>query len=128
MDEDRQPKKSNIIALLVIINDFAHDLFTGLWVSTIIVVFLLHRKMPSLARVPEAFQAIDNVMKQFFWLEVMSFSLVVATGIVRLRYYRKNEKKKLEAVKSRALIAKHIILGALFIIGTYFAYYAIYIG
>jgi putative copper export protein len=122
---DRIEKDNKIISLLNIINDFAHDLFTGLWISSFLVIFILNKKV-SVAVTSEAFDSLFSVMKTFFWLGIISLLLIIATGIIRLCHYGKSERTELKAIKRQALIVKHIILAFLFLLGTYFSYRFVY--
>lgn len=114
-----------IISLLNIINDFAHDLFTGFWISSFLVIFILNKKV-SVAVTSEAFDSLFSVMKTFFWLGIISLLLIIATGVIRLSYYGKSEWTELKVVKRQALIIKHIILVFIFLLGTYFSYRYVY--
>ncbi len=106
--------------LLIVINNFVHDLFTGLWVSAFLVIYLLEKKAPFLQGA--AAEALRDVMKFFFALGIFSLVVIIITGIFRSLYYRHEEDKNMAAVKKKALIFKHILLGILFLLGTYFAY------
>lgn len=110
---------------LIIINNFAHDLFTGFWVSTIIVIYLLTKQVPLVHGIPvEAFRGITKV---FFWLGIFSIFMIIVTGIIRTLYYSSLNSTSLANAKKRALIIKHILLGLVFVAGTYLAYsYAYY--
>ena len=127
MRTNDKKKRHGFTALLIIINDFAHDLFTGFWVSSLLVIFLLNNRMASFPLISEAYSLIHSMMKMFFWLGVISILLIIATGIIRLRNYRKTSRKEIETVKTRALIVKHLILTVVFLAGTYFAYYFVYL-
>lgn len=105
---------------LFIINNFAHDLFTGLWTSTILVIYLLDKKANSLQGILLV-SVLHDVMRVFFWLGIFSILAILITGIIRLINYRP-ENEEAERVKKGILIFKHILLGAIFIGGTYLAY------
>lgn len=119
---NEQKKNNKLVSLLIIINDFAHDLFTGLWISSFLVIFILDRT----AVTPEAFDPLFLVMRTFFWLGIISLLIIIGTGVVRLRHYGKSEQTELKSIKRQALIVKHIILVSLFILGTYFSYHFVY--
>lgn len=105
---------------MIIINDFAHDLFTGLWISSFLTIFLLEKKLTLTAGTPAAI-SIQEIKEFFFWLGVCSIVTIAVTGMVRFSYYR-SEQNRMGAVKNRALIIKHIVLGIIFVAGTYVAY------
>ncbi len=102
---------------LIVINNFVHDLFTGLWCSALLTIYLLERKAPRASA-----EASKDLMKFFFVFGIVSLLVVVITGIFRSVYYRDGENGTVAAVKKRALIVKHILLGTLFLAGTYLAY------
>lgn len=105
---------------MIIINDFAHDLFTGLWVSSILTIFLLEKRLTLTAGTLVAL-SIQEIKRFFFWLGVCSIVTIAVTGMVRFSYYR-SEQNRMGAVKNKALIAKHIVLGIILGAGTYLAY------
>ena len=105
---------------LIIINNFVHDLFTGMWVSALAAIFLLENKKSYLQGT--AAEALRDIMKFFFALGIFSLAVVIITGIFRSVYYKQEENKNIAMVKKRALVFKHILLGSLFILGTWFAY------
>lgn len=105
---------------MIVINDFAHDLFTGLWISTVLTIFLLEKKLTLAPGTPAAI-SIQETKKFFFWLGAASIVTIAVTGVARFSYY-KSEPNRMGAVKDKTLIAKHIILGIIFVAGTYLAY------
>lgn len=110
---------------LIIMNNFIHDLFTGFWVSTIIVIYLLKKQVPLIHGIPS--ETFRDIMKVFFVLGVFSMIVIVVTGIIRTCYYRSINDLDMENIKKKILIIKHILLGLIFIAGTYWAYsYAYY--
>jgi putative copper export protein len=110
---------------LIIINNFIHDLFTGFWISTIIVIHLLKKKVPLIHGIPS--DAFRDVIKVFFWLGLFSLIIIIVTGIFRTLNYRYISSQIPEDIKRKILIIKHILLGIIFLVGTYLAYsYAYY--
>jgi hypothetical protein len=107
-------------AYLITINNFVHDLFTGLWISTILVICLLERQA-GLAQETLA-QALKEVMQSFFWLGICSLLVTMVTGVFRFLYYRSADGSGLKIPKKQLLILKHIILGSLLLGGTCLAY------
>lgn len=103
---------------LLIINNFSHDLFTGLWTSSILVIWLLHAKAGAHLQVAAE---LHDIMKLMFWLGICSLATVLGTGLVRFRYYRP-ETDGSEKVKKGLLILKHVLFTAVFSGGTFLAY------
>ncbi len=105
---------------LIIINNFMHDLFTGLWISTILVIYLLKKKVTVVHGIPA--ETFKDIMGVFFGLGIFSLLIIVITGIFRTINYKFTNSGTLETVKKKILIAKHILLGLVFLGGTYLAY------
>lgn len=101
-----------------IINNFTHDLFTGLWTSAILVIYLLSKRANAQTLLAAELHAIMNV---FFWLGIFSIAMILGTGLIRFIYYRPVTDGT-ERIKKSLLIYKHILLGAVFIGGTFMAY------
>jgi len=105
----------------IVINNFVHDLFTGLWISTVLVIYLLGNRAGFARGTPLA-TSLQEVMKVFCWLGVFSILVIIITGIFRLREYRSKNSGASEPIKNKLLILKHILLGGVFLAGTYLAY------
>ncbi len=110
--------------LLYLINNFAHDLFTGIWFGTFVGILIVHAKAARHPDMPaESAIFISELNHYFFWLGVVSLLLVMITGWIRFLYRR--EWDALEApghFKKPVLIVKHILLGSAFIAGSFYAY------
>lgn len=106
---------------LIILNDFSHDLFSGFWMSCILVLYLLDRKADAAGGLLLASELRD-VMALFFWLVISSLAVVLITGIMRSITYRRERDEDTEQVKRKMLIIKHVFLGAVFSGGTWLAY------
>lgn len=110
---------------LIIINNFLHDLFTGMWICTVILIYLLKKQVPLVHGIPT--ETFRDITKVFFWLGIFSIFIIIVTGIMRTVYYSSSMNNSLANVKKKALIIKHILLGIIFMAGTYLAYsYAFY--
>ncbi len=113
--------RSAFLKALVVVNNFVHDLSTGLWVSSIVVIYLLDMK----TRTPEGLlvsPALHDVMRTFFWLGIASIAVILATGSARLLYYRTESAGDDREIKKNLLIVKHVLFTFVFIGGTYIAY------
>jgi len=101
-----------------IINNFTHDLFTGLWTSAILVIYLLSKRATAQTLLAAE---LHPVMRLFFWLAIFSLAMVLGTGLIRFIYYRPVTDGS-ERIKKSLLIYKHVLFGAVFIGGTFLAY------
>ncbi|HAK59122.1 MAG TPA: hypothetical protein DCO77_01895 [Nitrospiraceae bacterium] len=106
---------------LIILNDFSHDLFSGFWMSCILVLYVLDRKADAAGGLLLASE-LREVMALFFWLVISSLAVVLITGIMRSITYRRERDEDTEQVKKKMLIIKHVFLGAVFSGGTWLAY------
>ncbi|OGW36362.1 MAG: hypothetical protein A2010_03090 [Nitrospirae bacterium GWD2_57_9] len=103
----------------LIINNFAHDLFTGMWTSMVLTIYLLRRSADAHAH---AAAEIQNIVGLFFWLCIVSLGIVLTSGLVRYIYY-KPETDGSERVKKGLLIFKHVLFTVIFAGGTFLAYH-----
>lgn len=101
-----------------IINNFAHDLFTGLWTSSILVIYLLRERAHTQTLVAVELQPI---ITSFFWLGLVSLAVVLGTGGIRYLYYQPATDGS-ERTKKGLLIAKHLLFVVVFAGGTFLAY------
>lgn len=96
---------------LILINDFCHDLFTGLWFGSFVTLVILRGKTgdPVL---------LASLTQTFFWLCLGSLFAIIMTGVFRFFYFRHWDGKDMASVKKRLLKIKHAILGSSMLIGT----------
>jgi putative copper export protein len=106
--------------ILLIINNFIHDLFTGLWISTVLVMYLLRKKVSLVNGIPA--EAFKDVMKVFFLLGIFCLLIIIITGIIRTINFKFENSGTSEIIRKKILVIKHIILGIVFLGGTYVAY------
>lgn len=105
---------------LILLNDFAHDLFTGLWFGSFVTMFVLHRRAadPTLDVGQRAL--MGELVDVFFWATIASLAAIIATGICRFFYYRDWDGQHNAQTKKRLLKIKHAVLGSSLLIGTGF--------
>ena len=103
---------------LILLNDFCHDLFTGLWFGSFITMVVLRNKAgePGLDAGQQALMA--ELVGLFSGLTLAMLGCIIATGVFRFFYYRDWDGVHNRAVKKRLLIIKHAVLGTSFLIGT----------
>lgn len=98
---------------LILLNDFAHDLFTGLWCGMFLTLWLLRERNLS---------AFHSLAGELFALCVASLGMVAFTGLLRLFTYRDSAAAYPPELKRRMLMMKHAVLGPAFALGTWQAY------
>lgn len=107
-----------IMKAFFIINNFTHDLFTGLWTSSILVIYLLNKRANAQALVAAE---LHDIIKVFFWLGIVSIAFILGTGWIRYIYYKPAHDGS-EGIRKSLLIFKHLLFTAVFIGGTFLAY------
>lgn len=114
----------------ILMNNFAHDLFTGLWFGTFITIFALQEKIPPLkASLGDLVTLLFTELNTFFF-NMMFFSLVMValTGMFRFLYYGEDGENgngsdaNHPALKKQLLIVKHTFLGTAFLGGSWLSY------
>lgn len=96
---------------LILINDFSHDLFTGLWFGSFVTLIVLRGKVGDPALLGE----LNHV---FTIICLSSLIAIMLTGIFRFFYYRNWDSSEMVAIKKRLLKIKHALLGSLMLAGT----------
>jgi len=87
-------------------NNFLHDMATGTWAASLMVLFVLNRSLPGMPQ--EAALAVGDAMWVVFWLLIGALVVVTVTGALRLFYWRATTTSDELVAKRRALIVKHI--------------------
>lgn len=113
--------RAAFLKALFVVNNFVHDLFTGLWASSLFVIYLLDAKARSLGGLLIS-SALHDVMRTFFRLGVASIAVIIVTGSLRLFYYRTESIGDDREIKKELLIVKHVLFAVVFIGGTYLSY------
>lgn len=109
--------------LVRLINNWLHDVGTGLWAACVLVIWLLQDRKEALATPAEAVMAIlYEVQWLMFWLVVASLIVISITGALRLLYWRRETPEDQMPSKRPALIGKHIAFLVIYGGGTVWAY------
>ena len=108
---------------IYLINNFAHDLFTGIWFGSFIGLYTCHAKTNGLTQPSPAITTFaTELQSHFFILGATSLLLVMLTGLVRFLYRRDWDKMEDPGkLKKPILIVKHAFLGTAFIVGSVYA-------
>jgi hypothetical protein len=96
---------------LILINDFTHDLLTGLWFGTFVTLIVLRGKVGD----PVLLGDLNHI---FTALCLASLIGITLSGIFRFFYYRNLGRAELAAINKRLLRIKHALLGSLMLGGT----------
>jgi hypothetical protein len=115
---DRIPMNEKLRDQLVILNAFVHDVATGTWISTLILISLLHREAGRPAWLV-ASALVPPLAAKFMWLTWASLLVIVLTGLVRMLTYKVfGWTGDVSRDRIRLLKIKHAVLGAVFLVGT----------
>jgi putative copper export protein len=111
---------------LTIFNAFIHDVATGTWIGTLILLTLLHRETQR----PVWLLAIGQVQgleRQFLVVTWTSLGVIMATGVVRMVTWKVfGWTGDMEKSRIKLLKVKHALLGLVFAAGTVYQYLLVY--
>jgi uncharacterized membrane protein len=104
----------------IVLNGFIHDFAAGYWLSAMLAIFFLHDFQTSY---PSVADLLGTIERFFFWNTIGAVVVIFATGGMRTFTYVDNFfGPEAEKVRRRMLIAKHIVLIAIFTAGGWWAY------
>ena len=106
---------------MILLNNFCHDLFTGLWFGSFITLYVLRSKTAELGVTGQWLVELNDF---FFVFCIFSLVMVSLTGLFRYLYYRNWDESKKESpeLKRQMLIVKHAVLGIAFVGGSWLSY------
>jgi putative copper export protein len=102
---------------LWIVNNFLHDMATGVWAACVLVVWMLAGRRVGMPA--EAAAAVGDTMSSLFRLALAALVIIGATGGVRLGYWRRQTGANELSQKRRALLVKHALFAAIYGGGTF---------
>jgi len=103
---------------LTILNAFVHDVATGTWIGTLVLITLLHRETRAPAWAPAA-ALVPGLERQFLILTWISLGVIIATGVVRMLTWKVfGWTGDMERDRIQLLKVKHALLGIVFAAGT----------
>lgn len=103
---------------LTIVNAFVHDVATGTWIGTLVLLTILHRETSQPAWMLAA-PLVPALERKFLALTWVSLGVIVATGVVRMFTWKVfGWTGDVERDRIRLLKVKHAVLGAAFVAGT----------
>ena len=103
---------------LTILNAFVHDVATGTWIGTLVLLTILHNETQK----PVWFLAsglVPGLERKFLVLTWVSLGIIVATGVVRMVTWKVfGWTGDMERDRIQLLKIKHALLGIVFAAGT----------
>ncbi|MDP2279203.1 MAG: hypothetical protein Q8K51_13365 [Nitrospirota bacterium] len=110
-----EEKKKSILAVL---NNFLHDIATGLWLASFFLGFEINRRWGGHNL---SFNLITEIQKILFTIWLIALLIIILTGIVRRKTYTTYlYGVEIETRRKTVLIIKHILFGFLSLGGVYF--------
>jgi len=111
---------------LTIFNAFVHDVATGTWIGTLVLLTILHRETRLPAWAPAA-PLVPSLERQFLTLTWVSLGIIMATGVVRLFTWKVfGWTGDMERDRISLLKVKHALLGIVFAAGTAYQVYLVH--
>jgi uncharacterized membrane protein len=111
---------------LTILNAFVHDVATGTWIGTLLLLTMLHRE----AQRPAWFLAsplVPGLERKFLTVTWVSLAVILATGVVRMVTWKVfGWTGDMERSRVQLLKAKHALLGVVFAAGTVYQFMLVY--
>jgi uncharacterized membrane protein len=96
----------------IVFNGFVHDFAAGYWLAAMVAIVVLHRD--HLGN-PVVAGLLGGLEHSFFWQSVGAMIVIFATGAGRTFTYVENwYGEDAERVRRKMLIAKHVLLLAIF--------------
>lgn len=103
---------------LTIVNAFVHDVATGTWIGTLVLLTVLHHETKSPAWLV-ASPLLPSLERKFLVLTWVSLAVIAATGVVRMITWKAfGWTGDVERDRIRLLKVKHAVLGIAFAAGT----------
>ena len=103
---------------LTILNAFIHDVATGTWIGTLVLLTILHQE----TRKPAWLLAgplVPGLERKFLTLTWVSLAIIVLTGVARMVTWKVfGWTGDMERSRIRLLKIKHALLGVVFVAGT----------
>jgi hypothetical protein len=103
---------------LTIVNAFVHDVATGTWISSLILITLFHAETQKSAWASVAPLTL-SLASRFMVLTWVSLVVILLTGLVRMATFKLfGWTGDIAADRIRLLKVKHALLGVVFLAGT----------
>lgn len=115
-----------MLDILLTVNNFLHDFASGLWLATLLVLYLLFKYISQISD-EAAKESLRGVFETVFILTLVSLGAIIITGVPRLLTYNYYIQRGSQAPpgffsRENLLIGKHILLFVVYGIGTWWAF------
>jgi putative copper export protein len=103
---------------LTILNAFVHDVATGTWIGSLILITMLHGEAGKPAWAP-ASGLVQPLAARFMLVTWVSLGVVLLTGVARMATFKVfGWTGEVARDRIRLLKVKHALLGLVFLAGT----------
>jgi hypothetical protein len=103
---------------LTILNAFVHDVATGTWIASLVLISILHAEASSPAWATAA-ALVPPLAHKFMLLTWVSLAVIMATGLVRMATFKIfGWTGDVAKDRVRLLKVKHALLAIVFLVGT----------
>src|ERR671931_2940879 len=103
---------------LTILNAFVHDVATGTWIASLVLISILHAETRAAALAPAA-ALVPALAHKFRLLTWAGLAVILLTGLVRMATFKIfGWTGDVARDRIRLLKVKHALLGAVFAAGT----------
>jgi len=103
---------------LTILNAFVHDVATGTWIGSLVLLTILHGQAARPEWAPAA-ALVPPLAAKFMWLTWASLGVIVLTGVARALTFKVfGWTGDVARDRIRLLKVKHALLGIVFVAGT----------
>jgi hypothetical protein len=103
---------------LTILNAFVHDVATGTWIASLVLISILHAETKSAAWA-QAVALVPPLAQKFMVLTWVSLAVIMLTGLVRMATFKVfGWTGDVAKDRIRLLKVKHALLGVVFLAGT----------
>jgi len=103
---------------LTILNAFVHDVATGTWIASLVLISMLHGETSKPAWAAAA-ALVPPLAARFMLLTWVSLGVILATGVVRMATFKVfGWTGDVAKDRIRLLKVKHALLGVVFLGGT----------
>jgi uncharacterized membrane protein len=103
---------------LTILNAFVHDVATGTWIGTLVLLTVFHHETQKAAWLLAA-PLVPGLERKFLLLTWVSLAVIMATGVVRMITWKVfGWTGDMERDRIKLLKIKHALLGVVFAAGT----------
>jgi hypothetical protein len=103
---------------LTILNAFVHDVATGTWIASLVLISILHAETQT-ASWASAAALVPPLAQKFMLLTWVSLAVIMLTGLVRMATFKVfGWTGDVAKDRIRLLKVKHALLGVVFLAGT----------